>query len=105
MGDRAVLWSTALLAVSPSVVTYSRRILHDSLVLVLTLGAILLFHQACRNRAWTERGYHKWLGLSCLMALFLATKANVFFIVALLGAFWVATWAQRMIESLDTKRR
>jgi predicted membrane-bound mannosyltransferase len=98
MGARAVLWSAALLAISPSVVTYSRRTLHDALVLVLTLGALLLFQQARQSPAWSERGHAKWLGLVSLMALFLATKANVFFLVALLGAFWMATWAQVRIE-------
>jgi len=98
MGARAVLWSAALLAISPSVVTYSRRILHDSLVLVLTLGALVLFQQARESRAWSERGYAKWLGLASLMAMFLATKANVFFLAALLAAFWLATWAQHRVE-------
>ncbi len=98
MGARAVLWSAALLAISPSVVTYSRRILHDSLVLVLTLGALVLFQQARESRAWSERGFSKWLGLASLMAMFLATKANVFFLAALLAAFWVATWAQHRVE-------
>jgi len=98
MGARAVLWSAALLAISPSVVTYSRRALHDALVLVLTLGALLLFQQARQSRAWSERGNSKWLGLASLMALFLATKANVFFLAALLAAFWLATWAQGRVQ-------
>ena len=98
MGARAVLWAAALLAISPSVVTYSRRALHDALVLVLTLGALLLFQQARQSRAWSERGSSKWIGFAALMALFLATKANVFFIAALLGAFWFATWVQQRVE-------
>jgi predicted membrane-bound mannosyltransferase len=103
-GARAVLWSAALLAISPVIVTYSRRTLHDALVLCLTLGCAILFQSARENRAWTERGFNAWLGLAALVGAFLATKANAFFLIAMLGSFWVATLAQRMVDASPTQR-
>ena len=101
MGLRAVLWSAALLAISPVITTYSRRLLHDSLVLVLTLGALLFFQRARQFRAWTPEGRTAWLGVSWLLTLFLCTKANAFFIIAMLIGFWFATWAYRTLRAND----
>ncbi len=89
-GNRAALAGAALLAVSPSIVTYSRRLLHDSLALFLTMGAVLCFLSALENGANTERGRSARIGLFAFLSLFLATKANCFFIAAMLGAFWIA---------------
>jgi uncharacterized protein (TIGR03663 family) len=88
LGERAALWSGALLAVSPVIVAYSRRLLHDSLVMVLTLGAVLCFQAALEHPSSTERGRNARIGLAAILALFLATKANVFFIEAMLAIFW-----------------
>ena len=88
LGAKAALWSGALLAVSPVVVTYSRRLLHDSLVMVLTLGAVLCFQAVLEHSSSTVRGRNARLGLAVILALFLATKANFFFIAAMLGLFW-----------------
>lgn len=100
LGVRAALWSGGLLAVSPVVVTYSRRLLHDSLVLVLTLGAVLCFQAALEHPSASRAGRNARLGLVALLALFLATKANVVFTVAMLGAFWIYHW----LTSERTKR-
>ena len=43
VSNRAAIAGAALVAVSPSIVTYSRHLLHDSLVLFLTMGAVLCF--------------------------------------------------------------
>ncbi len=88
LSERAALWSGALLAVSPVIVAYSRRLLHDSLVMVLTLGAVLCFQTALENPSSTSRGLSARLGLAAILALFLATKANVFFIATMLALFW-----------------
>jgi predicted membrane-bound mannosyltransferase len=91
MGPCAVLWSAALLAISPVVVTYSRRLLHDSLVLMLTLAAIIALQTARENRAWTPEGRRAWFLMALALALFVSTKANSFFIILMLGGFWGAT--------------
>ncbi len=92
--NRAALWGAGLVAVSPSLVTYSRRLLHDSLALFLTLGAVLCFLTALQSGADTSRGRSARIGLFAFLSLFLATKANCFFIAALLLAFWFA-WILR----------
>jgi uncharacterized protein (TIGR03663 family) len=91
LGDRAALWSAALIAISPVMVTYSRRLLHDALVLVLTFGAVLYFQTAREKRAHTAAGFEARVGIIALSALFLATKANAFFVIGMLLAFWIAT--------------
>ncbi|MBW3635359.1 MAG: TIGR03663 family protein, partial [Armatimonadetes bacterium] len=90
LGNRGALASAALLAVSPSVVSYSRRLLHDSLALFLTLGAVWCLLLALENGANTERGRNARVGLAAFLTLFLATKANFFFIAVMLGAFYFA---------------
>lgn len=109
-GNRAALAGAALLAVSPSMVTYSRRLLHDSLALFLTLGAVLCFLSALQDGADTPRGRGARIGLFAFLSLFLATKANCFFIAAMLLAFWFAwrlrgklrfpTWLLKAMPSL-----
>jgi uncharacterized protein (TIGR03663 family) len=89
LGERAALWSGALLAISPVVVAYSRRLLHDSLVLVLTLGAVYCFQIALEEPSTSRAGRNARIGLVAILTLFLATKANAFFIAAMLLAFWV----------------
>ncbi len=101
MGLRAVLWSAALLTISPSVTTYSRRLLHDSLVLMLTLGALMFFHRARQYPAWTPQGRNAWFGVALLLTLFLCTKANAFFIIAMLIGFWFATWIYQKLRDSD----
>ncbi len=91
MGPRASLAGAALVAVSPSIVTYSRHLLHDALVLDLTLGAVLCFLTALHHPAKERRGQLALLGLAACLSLFLATKANFFFILVVLLAFW-GTW-------------
>lgn len=92
MGRSAALWSAGLLALSPVMVAYSRRILHDSLVLALTLGAVLYFQTARENSTKTWEGREARVGVVLLLTLFLATKANAFFIIAMLAAYWVTLW-------------
>ena len=91
LGDRAALWSLAMIAISPVILTYQRRLLHDSLVLVLTLGAVLCFQAASDNPSHTPAGRKARVGLAILLALFVSTKANAFFIIAMLAAFWLMT--------------
>ncbi|BCM93120.1 hypothetical protein IAD21_05008 [Abditibacteriota bacterium] len=91
MGNRAALVAAALVAVSPSIVTYSRHLLHDALVLDLTFGAVLSFITALHYPAADKRGRPALFGLSACLSLFLATKANFFFILVVLLAFWL-TW-------------
>ncbi len=90
LGNRGALASAALLAVSPSLVSYSRRLLHDSLALFLTLGAVWCLLLALENAANTERGRNARISLAAFLTLFLATKANFFFIAVMLGAFYFA---------------
>ena len=80
LGERGALWSGVLLAFSPVVVAYSRRLLHDSLVLALTFGAVLCFQAALDNPSTSRKGRNALVGLAVILTLFLATKANVFFI-------------------------
>ena len=90
VGDRAALASAALVAISPSIVTYSRHLLHDSLVLFLTMGAVLCFAWALNHPSDSRSGRGARIGLATFLALFLATKANFLFIFVMLGAFWIA---------------
>lgn len=90
LGHRGALAAAALVAISPSIVTYSRRLLHDSLALFLTMGAVLCFLSALQNGADTERGRGARIGLFAFLSLFLATKANCFFVAVMLLAFWIA---------------
>lgn len=87
---RATLWSGFLLAISPVVAAYSRRLLHDALVLVLTLGAVFCFQVTLQQPSTTASGRWARVGLVALLTLFVATKANAFFIIAMLAAFWLA---------------
>ncbi|MDF2441477.1 MAG: hypothetical protein JWN98_2461, partial [Abditibacteriota bacterium] len=95
IGARGALWALALVAISPVIVTYSRRLLHDSLVLLLTLTAVICFQIARENRAWTKQGRQAWLGIVVALTLFVSTKANAYFIIAMLGAFWLSSFNTR----------
>ena len=88
--DRAALAGAALLAISPVVVTYSRHLLHDALVLFLTMSAVLCFLWTLDHPSDTRGGRAARLGVAAFLALFLATKANFFFILVMLLAFWIA---------------
>ncbi|MEJ7712101.1 MAG: hypothetical protein WKF84_20135 [Pyrinomonadaceae bacterium] len=81
--------------ISPSLVTYHRRLLHDALVLVLTLGSVLCFHAARAYPSNTRDGRLARFGMVGPLSLFLCTKANAFFIILMLFSFWVASFAQR----------
>jgi len=98
MGERGSLAAAALLAVSPSIVTYSRHLLHDALVLDLTLGAVLCFISALHTPASEKRGRAAMLGLAACLSLFLATKANFFFIFVVIAAFWAVWWVRGKIR-------
>ena len=100
IGARGALWALALVAISPVIVTYSRRLLHDSLVLLLTLTAVICFQIAREYPAWTKRGRKAWLGIAAALTLFVATKANAYFVIVMLGSFWVSTlWPRAKQES------
>jgi uncharacterized protein (TIGR03663 family) len=90
LGARAMLCSLALLVISPVITTYSRHLIHDSLVMLLTLGAVLCFQTARDNPSTSARGRWARVGVVSLLALLICTKANAFFIVAMLLSFWVA---------------
>ena len=92
--NRAAIASAALVAISPSIVTYSRHLLHDSLVLFLTMGAVLCFLWTLDCGANTRRGCNARVGVAAFLTLFLSTKANFFFIAVMLLAFWIA-WRVR----------
>lgn len=95
LGDRAALWCVALVVISPCMVTYHRRLLHDALVLVLTLGSVLCFHAARVYAGRTRQGQLARLGLITLLTLFLCTKANAFFVMLMLFSFGVAMLVKR----------
>ena len=90
VSNRAALAGAALVAISPSIITYSRHLLHDSLVLFLTLGAVLCFAGALNRPSDSAGGRWARIGLATFLSLFLATKANFFFILVMLAAFWIA---------------
>ncbi len=90
VGNRAAITGAALVAISPSIVTYSRHLLHDSLVLFLTMGAVLCFAATLQHPSNAREGRNARIGLAAFLTLFLATKANFFFIFVMLLAFWVA---------------
>jgi uncharacterized protein (TIGR03663 family) len=90
LGNRAAIIAGALVAVSPSIVVYSRHLLHDSLVLVLTLGAVLCFAVTLQKNSNETIGRNARIGLMAFLSLFLATKANCFFIMVMLLVFWFA---------------
>jgi uncharacterized protein (TIGR03663 family) len=91
LGSRGALWALGVLAISPVMVTYQRRILFDAWVVVLTLGSVLCFQNAISNRPGTWRWRGTWIGLVALLTVFLCTKANSFFVIAMLISFWVLT--------------
>jgi uncharacterized protein (TIGR03663 family) len=97
LGTTAALWSGALLALSPVVVAYSRRLLHDSLVLVLTLGAVYCFQLTLEEPSTSRTGRNARIGLAAILTLFLATKVNAFFIMTMLLAFWVFARATKRV--------
>ncbi len=88
VSNRAAIAGAALIAISPSIVTYSRHLLHDSLVLFLTMGAVLCFMWTLNHPSNSETGRNARVGLAAFLTLFLATKANFFFIAVMLLAFW-----------------
>ena len=90
VSNRAAIAGAALVAISPSIVTYSRHLLHDSLVLFLTVGAVLCFTWTLDHPSNTQKGRNARIGLAAFLSLFLATKANFFFIAVMLIAFWIA---------------
>jgi predicted membrane-bound mannosyltransferase len=97
LGDRAALFSLALYAISPVMVTYQRRILFDAFVVVLTLASVLLFHKVRTSALGGAEWIAAWVGLVVVTVVFLATKANAFFIVAMLVSFFVATVAHNAL--------
>lgn len=105
LGSKGALWSLALLAISPVVVAYHRVIIHDALVMLLTLGAILCFQRSLETHSWTVSGRQARIGVAVLLTLFIATKANAFFIIAMLLAFWVAAMLVRAFGPLPPKDR
>lgn len=90
IGARGALWGAALLAISPVTVAYSRRLLHDALVLALSLGAVLCFQAARQTPGDAPAGRRARVVMAVLLSLLLATKANAFFIIAMLAALWLA---------------
>ena len=90
VGNKAAIAGAALVAISPSIVTYSRHLLHDSLVLFLTMGAVLCFAWTLQYPSDSRDGRNVRIGLAAFLTLFLATKANFFFIAVMLLAFWFA---------------
>ncbi len=90
VSNRAAIAGAALVAISPSIVTYSRHLLHDSLVLFLTMGAVLCFMWTLSHPSDSQSGRNARVGLAAFLTLFLATKANFFFIAVMLLAFWLA---------------
>ena len=86
---RAAFCAAALLSVSPVFVAYSRHLIHDSLVLFLTLGAVFCFQATRGATAATWRGALSRLGLAAFLALLVCTKANAFFIIAMIFSAWI----------------
>ena len=97
LGTRGALWTLAMLAISPVMVAYSRVLIHDALVMLLTLGAVLCFQRTLETHSWTSSGQQSRIGLVALLTLFLCTKANAFFIIVMLLAFWMIVVLRRHI--------
>ena len=97
LGTKGALWSLGMLAISPVMVAYHRVLIHDALVMLLTLGAVLCFQRALETQSWTQGGRQARIGLTALLTLFLCTKANAFFIIAMLSAFWLMVMVRRRI--------
>ena len=95
LGSRGALWSLGLLVISPVMVTYHRRLIHDSLALILTLGAVLCFQATREHASDTDLGREARLGVVACLTLFVTTKANAFFVIAMLFAFWLAMSVRR----------
>jgi uncharacterized protein (TIGR03663 family) len=98
LGARAMLCSLALLVISPVITTYSRHLIHDSLVMLLTLGAVICFQTARDHPSTTWRGRWARIGVTSMLALMLTTKANAFFILAMLLSFWVSYKASGLLR-------
>lgn len=90
LGERGSLWALGLLAISPVMVTYQRRIIHDSQVMFLTLGAVLCFLATLEEPSTSQPGRRARLGVTAFLTLLMATKANALFIIVMLLGFWVA---------------
>ncbi len=99
LGAKGALWTLVMLAISPVMVAYSRVLIHDSLVMLLTLGAVLCFQRTLETHSWTNSGSQARVGLVALLTLFLCTKANAFFILVMLMAFWVIVVLRRHITT------
>lgn len=104
LGSRGALWSLGLLTISPVMVTYQRRLIHDSLALTLTLGAVLCFQATREHASDTDLGREARLGVVACLTLFVTTKANSFFIIAMLFAFWLAMSVRRWWRSQPKTR-
>ncbi|HEX8551828.1 MAG TPA: flippase activity-associated protein Agl23 [Abditibacteriaceae bacterium] len=91
IGEKPALAAALILAISPVMTAYSRRLIHDSLVWMLTFGLVLYFQQARETRSNSWEGREARIGVAILLACFLATKANSFFIIAMLLSFWLCT--------------
>lgn len=104
LGPKGALWSLALLAISPVMVAYHRFLIHDALTMLLTLGAVLCFQRTLETHSWTQSGRQARVGLAALLTLFLATKANAFFIIAMLFAFWIMVLLVRKCGTANEER-
>ncbi len=104
LGPKGALWSLALLAISPVMVAYHRFLIHDALTMLLTFGAVLCFQRTLETHSWTQSGRQARVGLAALLALFLATKANAFFIIAMLLAFWIVVLLTRKRGAISEER-
>lgn len=100
LGSKGSLWALGMLVISPVMVAYHRVLIHDALVMILTLGAVLCFQRSLETQSWTQSGRQARIGLVALLTLFLCTKANAFFIIAMLGAFWLIVVLRRRITPL-----
>ncbi|HEY0075302.1 MAG TPA: glycosyltransferase family 39 protein [Abditibacteriaceae bacterium] len=100
LGAKGALWALAMLAISPIMVAYHRVLIHDALVMILTLGAVLCFQRALETQSWTQSGRQARIGLVALLTLFICTKANAFFIIVMLSAFWLIVILRRPVRPI-----
>ncbi len=95
-GKRAALWAALFAAVSPALVFYSRYYIHEMLLAVFSLGAMLLV-----ARYWKQPTAAAALGLGICIGLMQATKetAAISYLAALLAYAATRVWQWRTGEN------
>jgi len=102
LGDRVAMFSALLLATSPSLVFYSRYVIHEMLFVFfqITFGLSLLTWRLRREEGSRSSWYAIWLSLAALIALKETFVIPVFWIgCALLSITWPSDLLRRLRDS------